>query len=251
MTQPAVPQIVDPALGEAGPSSAELAGHLIACIPTAYDPTAPAFEPGKTSPKVTYDLYVIDAGIAADGVSPTGTLQFGAAPKATPPRPFPTSVIATPCHFRTQFTQNENLVRALQPYVGQGKVVLGRIEQSTVGSKGSKPWNLNPASDADKAIAQRFFGALAVGGYQMPTAQPITQQQPVAPVYVPQPQFPQQPVAAAPVPAYVPHAQPAAAPVNDGRPEHIAPEFWATLTPEQKAYFAQQAAVPPQPAMPY
>lgn len=270
-----VPEIVDPTFGELGPAIAEIAGRLVSLIPLSYDPNAKGFEPGQIQPSVTFDMYVLDGG----------ELTFGAAPKATPPRPYPTHRVATPVKFSRQTTQNVNLVRAMQPFVGQNKAVSGRIVQSTIGSKGSKPWNLQalePNDPGRQTIAQ-FFGALAAGTYQMPEPQPLAGQ-PTAPPqqhYAPQaqnfgqpqqPQYPQSfgqmpqgfgqpPQQAAPQvpqqPQYMSAQQSyaaagvAPAPAGIPAPAGFPPEMWATLSPDQQQMVLasqQQAAAPQQQA---
>lgn len=260
MTAPNIPTIVDPTFGEAGPSTAELAGHLIAVIPTQINHEAPGFEPGTKTTTVTADVYVIDGGVRQ-----LGTLVYGAAPKQSRPA---NMQIQTPALFRGQFFSQVNMVRAMAQYVGQGKAVLGIVTQSNVGQR---PWNLEAldANDPRRALIAEFFGALAAGTYTLPTGTPLAgvAQAPAQPQYMPAqqsyaqaqpspqyantiPQAQQQPQMPPPMAAPQPQAiaqifQPQ--PAVDAVPPQLAatgmtPEFWATLAQPQRDMMLQMAA---------
>ncbi len=233
MGQP-MPTFLDPTLGEPGPSMAELFGRFCAFIPKHHDPDALNYEKSAkaVNGEVTFDVVVLDGG----------NLYYGAAPKATPPRPNPTHVVAVPAEFRGQMSSNVNVAGALRQHVGKG-VVLGVVELSTIGSKGNKPINITPIAPNDprRSLAHQYFAGRAAGTITPNVPTEITQA-----AVLPQPTM-TQPVIGQPQPV-VPAAQgfqaaqfapaaPAVTPVPQAQP---VPDMAAFA-----AWQAQQAAVAP------
>lgn len=270
------PQVVAPTFGEAGPAVAELEGRAVALIPTQRTETKDLNDPTKMKPAIIADVYVMGSG----------TFNYGAAPKATPPRPYPVFTVQLPALFRNQTISNGNILRALDPVVGTGKAVAGVIKMSTIGRNASKPWNLE-ADDAATAAAGHLFAGISTGAVtlgepasltpQVP-AQAAMPQQPTAasaPQYAPQPvqpqpQYgvpgygqpypPQAPPPQAP-PQYAPPAAPPQANPYVGYPQippqaapvppGYDPNLWATLSPEQQQIAMANQVPPAAPPNPY
>jgi hypothetical protein len=240
MGQP-MPTFLDPTLGEPGPSMAELVGRFCAFIPTGYDPNALNFEKSAPAAKgaVTFDLVVLDGP----------QLNYGAAPKATPPRMHATHTVAIPAEFRGQVNSNVNVAGALRDHVNKG-VVLGVVEISTVGSKGSKPYNITPlaAGDPRRADAQNYFAGRAAGTIvpNIPTELVNT-----APTIAPSQYLPAaQPTMTQPTIGQPQLAVPAAAGLQAAQVAPMAPA--AAAQPDMSAFLAWQAqqvaAAQPAPA---
>ncbi len=264
-----IPVFTDPIVpaAEPGPGFGELVGrsvaifvHSVALGPN-YDKAKPDVDTAR------FDLYVIDGG----------TLAFGAAPKATPPRMMPTHTIEPACLFRGQMSSNEMIVRALKPLVGQGRFLIG-----VVGTLG-RGYVLNAIeNEAHKAYVQVEVTRLLAdeqAGRPLPAAVPFTFGQPQAPAQQasapPMPNYapPVQPQQYAPQAPAQPHPQAAqghitqpwqqqqqqqpatpAAPPQPAQQQPMTAELWATLSPEQQAFWqqsqgqqAQQVTQPPNP----
>lgn len=169
MGQPAMPQFLDPTVGGLpGPSISELAGRFVAFVPKSYDPNAKGLDPNvPVKPAVTTDVIVLDGG----------NLQYGAAPKADPPRPNPTHITAIDPQpgpdgivrqgavFPNRVFSGVNVVSALRDNVGRG-IVLGVVELGTVGKPGqNRPWNITPLTPSDprRMLAHQWFAGMSAG----------------------------------------------------------------------------------------
>lgn len=258
---------------ELGPGFDEIQGRPVAFVPKQLGETS-NFDKTMMKPTVWFDMYV-------GGDAP---IIFGAAPKATPPRPLPTHQIQAPCVFRNQMSNHTNIYRALAPALGSNSFVVGVMGTLNGGAYVIEKFD---AGDPRQAAFQAQVTALVVGQTPEPQPQPINFGQPVAARQVAQPQYmpAQQSYAQAqPAPQYantIPQAQqqpqmppPMAAPqpiyqqpvpqapvqTLDAVPPQLAatgmtPEFWATLAQPQRDMMLQmaaQAAAPAQqPANPY
>lgn len=267
---PQVPTVVDPTFGEPGPSPTEMDGRMVAFLPTRRTEVDDLSNPGQKRPAIVCDIYVLGSG----------NFTYGAAPKATPPRPYPTHQVQLPALFKNQTISSTNLVRAVDPQVGTGNAVAGVIRLSTIGSKANKPWNLDIDPAANQA-AGALFAAIAQGHSPLGTPAPMAPQAPPA-GYPPAAQYPpQQPPPAqggypAPQPQYPPQQPPQAPPAgyppqpHGGYPPPPAqggypapqpqyppappgydPALWATLSPEQQNIALSQPQQPPAPPNPY
>lgn len=284
MTQPGQYQIMDPVTGgEPGPSVSELAGRLVVLLPHRIDENAPNpyARPGEpnTKPELHADIMILDGG----------PLVFGAAPKASPPRPNPTHQVAIPAEFTLRRFQHPNIVDSCRAAIGRG-VVIGVIAQGVPKDpKNNPPWNLQKLADDDprRQIVAQYLGAKAAGmapnnkpvplpgtqpampqpgqyapapnGYAPPQGAPAG----IASQYAPQmpPQYaPQVPAAQgyaaaqfAPLPQMPQGIAPAAPPALQPPPGYEA--LWPQFTPEQQQavvaqYMAQQGQQPPAGGVP-
>lgn len=253
-----VPSVVSPTFGEAGPSPSEMSGRMVAFIPIRMTQVDDLSNAGQKKPAVVCDIFVMG----------TGEFAYGAAPKATPPRPYPTHKTMLPAKFSSQTISSGNLVKALESQVGSGNAVAGIIRESTVGRHANKPWNLDADAAANQAAGALFAG-IAQGQVTLGTPQPLVnaaapvppqpQYAPPAPAAAPQ-GYPQQPPAQ-PQPQYAPPAAPAGYPQQSQYappaapslpvPPGYDPALWATLTPEQQQIALSQPAVPQAPPNPY
>lgn len=248
MTAPApgvMPVFIDVTVpnGEPGPGFSEIMGRPVAFVvkqvgqSAAFDKTDSRADANGNIPTVWYDIYI----------GGTGLLTYGAAPKANPPRPFPTHQVQTPAVFRNQMSSHELIYRALAPHVGQPNFVTGVIAQI------GRAYCINKFGPTDGAIAgqlQADVTALVTGAmaeavpvplnFAAPQAQPQAAATPVQ-QYAPQPVA--QPVqAVAPAPAAQAGVQ---------NPGTVPDALWATLSEQQRQMLAAQAAPPAQPPMPY
>lgn len=247
---PTIPQIVAPAVGSAepGPSPAELEGRNVAFIVSSKTQTQKlGGAPGELVDTVIADVYVFGSG----------PFQFGAAPQATPPRPYPTHQTTLPAVFRGQMYSGKNLVRALIGEAGTGRAVAGTIVRSTVGNR---PWNLEATAAAAQEAAN-VFGGMAAGTVQLGVHQPLQQAPapvqpagyPPIPQQAPAPQYGQQvPPQYAPPPAAPPgYGQAPAIPQQAPAPQYApppayppAPQYGQQVPPQ----YAPPPATPPAPA---
>jgi hypothetical protein len=224
MTQPGQYQIMDPVTGgEPGPSVSELAGRLVVLLPHRIDENAPNpyARPGEpnTKPELHADIFILDGG----------PLVFGAAPKASPPRPNPTHQVAIPAEFTLRRFQHPNIVDSCRAAIGRG-VVIGVISQGVPKDpKNNPPWNLTRLADDDPRRQQvaQYLGAKAAG---------------VAPVNKPVPlpgaqQAMPQPGQYAPAPQYAPQ-------VPSGYPQQPQPQYAPQVLamPAAQGYAAAQYA---------
>lgn len=246
---PMMPEASDPVIGTAGtPKTAELVGRAVVIVPLNHDPNAKAPNGVDIRPSVTCRLFVLD------GPAP---FLFGSAPRLTPPRPPTHSVNALPSMHEGVVINGDNLLRSLVPQVGKGSV-LGRIEISTIGNKGNKPYNIVPLDPADPArgIYEKLRADLASGAFG--TGPAIVELAPPTPAQYPQagpppmppgygPPAPQGPAWAGPThgqPGYGPPAQPQPTPAS-AAPPGFPQGAWDAMSPEQRAYLlqaSQQAA---------
>lgn len=221
------PVLMDPTVGgEPGPSVSELDGRCCLFIPLKINRNQPdKYNAGKFKDEITCDIVVLDGS----------NFYFGAAPKATPPRPQPTHVSAVPVAFKNRIIGNGNMVAALERAVGTGAVV-GVVRQG-VGDKGNPPWNIY-AVDANDPRRQLAVAYLA-GTLQLAKPTELSPQ-PAAPALPPNPYgqpMPAAPAQMAPAPAYAP-------PAPQGYPQPMAPQ----MQPQQpQQAFQPQPVAAPQP----
>ena len=155
-------------------------------------------------------------------------------------------------------TSHTNIIRTLEPYVGTGTVVQGRITRGITNTQGnSRPWNLVPLDPSDPArqLVAAYYAARASGQAVNPTprpinggprpapsangagqvqyVQPMAQQAPQQSSYAPM-QYAQQ--AYQPAAQAVGQAAPTPAPVQlPPAPLGWDPSVWASLTDQQRA----------------
>lgn len=237
----AVPMFADPHIPAAdpGPSWGELLGRTVAVFASQVGESQ-NFDKTAMVPTIWFDLYVTEGG----------PIVFGAAPKANPPRPYPTSQASVPALFKNQMASHGNIVRAVAPFVGK-QFVIGVVAKSTFGQK---PYILEKLADNDPRMveAQRVVTGILNGSIVPAPIQPL--QMPGMPqAVVAQPQYaPQQPPPGMVMPQAAPPQQyaqaPQQAPQGVERPAHVDPNFWATLSPEQQQMTVAMAAqsAPPQ-----
>ena len=205
------PVLMDPSVGgEPGPSIAELDGRCCLFVPRTIRRNQPdKYNPGQFKDEIITDIVVLDGA----------NLYYGAAPKASPPRPQPTHVTAVPAAFLNRIVNGVNIVGALERAVGTGAVV-GIVKQGQ-GTKGSPPWNIFAVdgNDPRRQLAVAYLnGQLQLHqGVEM-NPQPAAPQLPPNPYGQPvQQQAYQQPAQMAPQPQWTPPAPMAA-------PQQFAPQ---------------------------
>lgn len=238
--------VIDPSVGgEPRPSIQELNGRLVVIVPHRIDETTLdtfAKDPKPVKPTIYADLVVLDGG----------PLNFNAAPKASPPRPYATHVAAIPVEFYNITLQHPNIVNSCRGAVGRG-IVQGVIEQGQANTPGNNPpWNLTKLAESDprRQIVAAYVQAKANGTARPNTPQPLNAapQQPAPSPYGQQPQqFTQtqfgqpQPV----MPAAQGFAQAQQAPMQPApQPQYGQPQ--AGWNPAAQG-FVPQAPVAPQP----
>lgn len=253
---------VDPSVGGGlGLKVRDLENRIVIMIPTAYNPSAPALEQGKTQEQIIADVFVIS------GPSP---LRFGSNITTGMPD---THSVAVPYYATGVMLSHVNIVRALKPHVGTG-IVLGRVERGTTQTRGnSRPWNLQPLADSlspaqaqgmgipaeriesdrmERAHAGALWAERTVGTFVNPTPISLLAQQPAQYQQPAQAQqWAQQQYHAAQQPTQ--YQQPAPVAVPDAAADIPCPTgwnstVWAGLSPQNKAQIAAsrpQAAADP------
>lgn len=225
MTQWNAP-VLDPSVGgEPRPSISELNGRLVVLVPHRIDEstvdTFSKVEPKPAKPTLYADVIVLDGG----------PLNYNAAPKASPPRPYPTHVVQVPAEFLNLTLQHPNIVNSCRGAVGRG-IVQGIIEQGISSTPGNNaPWNLAKLAEGDprRQIVQAYVQGKANGTARPNQPQPLNAapQQPVPSPYLPQPQA-------------VQNVQPQMTQPQFGQPQPMMPAA-------QGFAQAQQAPMQPQP----
>lgn len=243
MSQPGQYQIMDPVTGgEPGPSVSELAGRLVVLLPHRIDENAPNpyARPGEpnTKPELHADIFILDGG----------PLVFGAAPKASPPRPNPTHQVAIPAEFTLRRFQHPNIVDSCRAAIGRG-VVIGVISQGVPKDpKNNPPWNLTRLADDDPRRQQvaQYLGAKAAGVAPVNKPVPLPGAQPA----MPQPgQYAPAPQPNGYAPQYAPPLAPQYAPPPLPQPQpQYAPQV--PTMPAAQGYAAAQYAPMAPPAAP-
>lgn len=149
-------------VGGVRPRVRDLAGRMVAFVPTALALNLPGIKAGTFQDRITADVVVFDGGV----------LEFGGKPEKGIPH---TLVISTPCEFTGMYLSQVNMVSALRGSVNAG-VVLGRIVQGQTAVAGNNPpWNLVPIEPSDPMyrMALDYWSARALGQIVKPEPQPL------------------------------------------------------------------------------
>lgn len=251
-----------PGGGDKAPRPRDMVGSLVAYSPRIY---TPAGAPGNTTgvggsdprDRVTADLVILWT---------PGPVFFGGSPEwEKDPKPHTLILQQGPARFTGVWVSSSNIVKALAPG-GQpliGRMILGRIERSTVGNL---PFNLVAVDGTqDHAKAVDIWSRIQMNALPFVEPQPIAGGAPVAPnsvSYAPQPEY------APPPPAGPPPAGPpamdsysaflaqqagqqqvaAAVPQIPPPPPNWDPAVWANLPDYARAQVLQATQTPPAPA---